>query len=184
MRGVCTVLLCLAVLPGAGCGQNPATPSQSITAAAPGTSTVRHEQETPFSGTVTGYLMLNMANPEGCPAAPFTATIDATGTALHMGHVIFNARHCIHMQTGVIGSRALVITAANGDEIHGSYSAQSGYPAPLDQPTHVNGTITFDGGTGRFLNASGTAGLQGWAISKPLGVPRPSQWEFKGTITY
>jgi hypothetical protein len=184
MRRMNSVPFAFALFVIAGCGHNPATPSRSVGTAAPATSEVRHEQAVPFSGSVSGYWTLNMANPEGCPAAPFTAFLDAAGTALHMGEVTLRAVHCVNMQSGAIMSRAFVITAANGDELRGSYTAQSGYPAPIDEKTSIKGTFTFDGGTGRFSKAHGTARFEGWAISKPPGQLRPAQWEFTGTINY
>ena len=83
--------------------------------------------------------------------------IDATGNALHMGK-IDSIRTVLARNpdgTGVIDGKVLVLTAANGDELHGTFAGQS-EPAGSRDQFHVKATFVLKGGTGRFENATGT----------------------------
>ncbi len=53
----------------------------------------------------------------------------------------------------------MVLTAGNGDEIRATYEViiDPFMPAEIGQQIVAEGTVTFDGGTGRYEGASGSA---------------------------
>jgi hypothetical protein len=171
----------------AACQQSPSAPSALNGAASQGTANIQHEQDLPFSGTMTGTTQYDQANPRGCPfAAPFPVTTvsDATGTASHLGLASFHTEHCV-TAGGMVGD--ILLTAANGDKIYGTYVLQRTAPFPaIGGYIQVGGTMTFSGGTGRFEQASGTAEMTGsilWGGFVP-STPFPGEWKWTGRISY
>ena len=108
----------------------------------------------PFAGTVTGETAFDFANPKGC-ASGFTAIGTGTGTASHIGRTTWESQHCLG-PNNTFGNSELVLTAANGDEIHLTYtgSCPGEIPAVGDSFT-CSGHAVVTGGTGRFLEATG-----------------------------
>jgi hypothetical protein len=59
-----------------------------------------------------------------------------------------------------VGTGTRVFIAANGDELRAA--EETATPGPGASPQFItSGTFTFDGGTGRFVNASGSARFTG-----------------------
>ncbi len=182
MRRVSVLLLAFSVVLMAACSQSPAAPSRSIGAAAPVTAAVSHEQAVPISGMVEGEV--TYATPIAACGMRVPITISSTGTVSHMGDVVFSAQHCLRMMDGSIQSVQLVITAANGDQLRGSYVG-SAVMAPVGGINEATATITFNGGTGRFADARGTALMTGQVRNDGMEDPSwPCQWQFEGTIIY
>jgi hypothetical protein len=179
------------VLALAGCQQSGAEQSSIASPTAPtslSAATVERSlirPAVPFSGVVTGEAAFDFANPRGCPSA-FTTITDAKGTASHLGVTVFHSDHCVSMDNGAIVGGVLVLTAANGDEIHATYTGSSGaIPTQIGDPISVTGAIQFEGGTGRFLNASGTAVLTAEVTFEGFGdLSWAGRWEWKGSIRY
>jgi hypothetical protein len=73
-----------------------------------------------------------------------------------MGHTDLRTEQCINVATGVIDGKVLVLTAANGEELHGTIAGQSEAPGNVGDQFHVKATFVLDGGTGRFAHATGT----------------------------
>jgi hypothetical protein len=73
-----------------------------------------------------------------------------------------------------------VYTAANGDKL---FSTFLGSGVPTSTGVSFSGTETYDGGTGRFADATGSATLVGSAefTSPSAGV---GQYSVEGTISY
>jgi hypothetical protein len=73
-----------------------------------------------------------------------------------MGAMTYHTEQCLIPHPGapteVVG-KLLVLTAANGDEIHGTFSGQTA-PDPVLKLPVVHATFTFSGGTGRFEDAA------------------------------
>jgi hypothetical protein len=97
--------------------------------------------------------------------APPVVQVDGHGLVTRLGRVTTTATQTVtgdptNPQVGaVISSDDLVFRTARGEEVHATYEATV---------THVRlpriafaGTLAFTGGTGRFSDASGTAGLVG-----------------------
>jgi len=138
--------------------------------------------DVPFSGDVMGGVVLFGPNTQNCPAG-FTGVMNATGTALHMGTISYHSEQCVNMETGAIDGKRLVLTAANGDGLHGTFTGQSPAPGPIGSTFQTTVTLVFDGGTGRFLNATGTAEMRG-VVTRAETFPWSGEWEWTGTIRY
>ena len=136
----------------------------------------------PFSGVVAGEVALD-ENPRLCSAG-FTAITDAKGPASHLGLTSWYSEHCLENDSDIVGG-VLVLTAANGDEVHATYTGKAGgFPPALGGPIAVTGNIVFAGGTGRFKNASG-AELSATIVCEGMLDPSwAGRWEWKGTIRY
>ena len=178
-----------------GCGQSPVAPSptpaaQSAAAttvyAMPGASNTPYGMkgtDVPFSGTVTGELMLVPGSAK-CPQGPYAlGSIKASGNVLHMGNTDLRTEQCVNVATGVIDGKVIVLTAANGDELHGTFSGQSEAPGNVGDQFHVAATFVFEGGTGRFEHATGTAAMKA-VLTHAASLPYPGRWEWTGTLRY
>ena len=179
----------------AGCADNAAQAPTAPTAvlssvsAAPagglsGTAAAKlSKPDVPFSGVVTGEVAFDK-NPLGCGAG-FTAITAAKGPASHLGLTSWYSEHCLVNGSDIVGE-VLVLTAANGDEVHATYTGKAGgFPPAIGGPIAVTGTIVFSGGTGRFKNASGTAELSATVVFEGMLDPSwAGRWEWKGTIKY
>lgn len=188
----CAALLASLVLLATGCSQSPVAPSQTPTAASAAATTGAamsgggtqlsgmKGQDVPFSGAVTGQLQMSV-NPARCSAPLRFGVSDAVGNALHMGNMTYHTEQCVSPTNGQITGGVLVLTAANGDELHGTFSGQA-YSLPGE--SHVVADFVFTGGTGRFEHATGEAGMTA-ILDVHMGVPPfPGRWEWTGAIRY
>ena len=124
----------------------------------------------PIKGSESGKFQL--LGP--CEAGGMTLEVNGTGHASGIGDYSGHYRECFDPATGAVTAGTFTLTAANGDEIFGTFGGQA---RPTDDPTVVAyddpGVIT--GGTGRFAHAGGsltTSGLANLATG-----------EYTGTIT-
>ncbi|MDP1638390.1 MAG: hypothetical protein Q8K74_06210 [Candidatus Nitrotoga sp.] len=97
-----------------------------------------------------------------CPSQ-FGGITSGSGKGTHLGVISLAAKDCIiPMQNYFISNNGnLTITAANGDNITGTYS---GSFIPTDNPSiymYDDFTIQITGGTGRFKGATGSGALEG-----------------------
>lgn len=96
-----------------------------------------------------------------CPSQ-FGGTLTGSGKGTHLGVISLSASDCITpMQNYFISNGNLTITAANGDNLTGTYS---GSFIPTDNPSiymYDDFTIQITGGTGRFTGAAGSGTLEG-----------------------
>jgi hypothetical protein len=105
------------------------------------------------------------------------------GNIPHLGKVTALVSHCsqANLATGAAtySDGILKIFAPNGDEVWGTYG--SGESGPLS-PTLVwwRDVIVFDGGTGRFANATG-GGSEWGTFDLTTGV---LEYEVEGVISY
>jgi hypothetical protein len=108
--------------------------------------------------------------------------ISGTGVATHLGKVTLVSRDCINPanETGTAFSfisDELVITVANGDQIRATYSGTLTFEGAVGV---ITGGYQIDGGTGRYLQASGAGSVQGVEdLSTGKGNVR-----LTGTISY
>ena len=72
------------------------------------------------------------------------------GTVTHLGRSTMLEEWCWNGTAEDLGTRTLIFTAANGDELHGSHSE-----ILWTSETTFEEVLVFDGGTGRFENATG-----------------------------
>lgn len=122
--------------------------------------------ERPFKEDLTGYLTgmeLSPTFPGGdtfddrcTEPSQWISSMSGTGQISHLGRVTWTTEHCFQLFTGTFGDAELVITAANGDELFGTYDG-----VMTGETTFVE-TMRILGGTGRFVDASGTVAETGW----------------------
>jgi hypothetical protein len=107
---------------------------------------------------VTGHCETSFAPPP-FPLPPSIHQID-TGTCqiAHLGRSAIFAEQDISFATGTATSNDLRFTAANGDVLR---ATSVGTFAPSGPGVAINAVMTFAGGTGRFVNATGEATIQG-----------------------
>jgi len=97
-----------------------------------------------------------------CETGGMILEVTGTGHSTRLGGYSARYRECLDPATGAVTHGTFTLTAADGDEIFGTYSGRS---APTEEP----GVVTYDdpgvitGGTGRFAGASGTADTSGRA---------------------
>ncbi len=83
-----------------------------------------------------------------CPARVLNAF--GEGTAIHLGRSTVLEEWCWNGNPDDLGTRTYTITAANGDVIHGTINF-----IQWTSETTFEEVVVFDGGTGRFENATG-----------------------------
>jgi hypothetical protein len=111
----------------------------------------------PFKGTWSGSFEL-VLDGDWCDETgllPVVIYVEQ-GQATHLGRFTGEARHCTNNETGEFVDGVVVMIAANGDELHGTY-AGAFLPDLPDGTSRTTGLHEYDGGTGRFANATGDA---------------------------
>ena len=193
-------LWCVAAMLGAAAacsGTTPASPSATPTAplatssralATPaGYSTAR--VPVPLEARLAGQTYADPAVP--CPGSPLPVAIVSvmSGPVTHMGLAEMRSQHCIVGQNpdgSLLVSGSAVIRAANGDEIHGTYTGSmygfSPAPAPGTLMT-AGGMMLLAGGTGRFADASGQLAWDVEVRATGTGV-EAIQGSLEGSIVY
>ena len=149
-------------------GAAPTGPTSSLSQIGGGVATTEAKggSELPFKGTYEGL--------EKVVTATEHQLIDATGNATHLGRFTVTAAWTL-APTGGVGTSTW--TAANGDELHTSFTRHA-VPAP---PTITfTETHTITGGTGRFANASGTFTV---VQTRGLLMPYNNSATIDGTIS-
>ncbi len=102
----------------------------------------------PFKISVTGTWAAFPGDGESCAALVLNAL--GEGTATHLGRSTLLEEWCWNGAPDDLGTRSLTITAANGDEIWGTHNF-----IQWTSETSFEEVLIFDGGTGRFENATG-----------------------------
>ncbi|MGD8282211.1 MAG: hypothetical protein PVJ80_14840 [Gemmatimonadota bacterium] len=110
--------------------------------------------------------------------ADYLVQFMVTAEALHLGTVVAEMEHCGHIdfQSGFTNDRdgLMTIHAADGDELSMAYEGTS-------VAGEFEGVTTFEGGTGRFTDASGGGTLVGVADRSTGTLPLV---EVEGVIAY
>lgn len=150
--------------------------------AAPAAADRGGDQERPIKMVWSGTFAILEEGPE-CSAEGFLPVyFEGTGNVSHMGAMEFESRHCVNLVTGEFVLGAQVITAANGDELHGTYFGQL---TPITETDWTATTYnTYEGGTGRFTNASGFAGPTATYVTFTSPTAGVLGGEIIGTISY
>lgn len=137
-------------------------------------------QARPFSGAYQIYVtVLN-------PSPPFIKiTASGAGNASHLGRSWYTSETVVDYSTlPVVLSGTVVLTAANGDELHTRFT---GSPKPSGNGTEtIVRQFIVEGGTGRFEGASGsfTGTTVGPAQTTPDDIPSEAFITMKGTLIY
>jgi hypothetical protein len=79
-----------------------------------------------------------------------------TGHDTHLGRVTWASQHCFQLFSGTFSDAQVVITAANGDQIHATYEGM------MTGETTFTDSLVITGGTGRFAGATGSVDETGW----------------------
>ncbi len=111
----------------------------------------------PFNMTGAGIHTIGLVEPGRCPGGTiFQTFIETTGQASHLGSMTVEADHCTYPDLSY-GNGVMVITAADGDELYAPYQPSTQQPPASPDPGVIltNASHTFDGGTGRFEDATG-----------------------------
>jgi hypothetical protein len=119
--------------------------------------------------------------PARCPTGPTNASGPAVGegNGTHLGRFTETESTCIDFATLQLTLGEFAFTAANGDELWGTFegSASADPPPPNAE---LECTFEFVGGTGRFVGATGAGDC---VDSRQLGDGR-SRINFDGWIAY
>lgn len=112
--------------------------------------------------------------------ADYVVHFTIMGEATHLGKVNALLEHCGYpdFQNPGLGTDregTMLIVAANGDELHGSYQGEALGGG------HFSGTVEFIGGTGRFEGATGHATLSGSTDRSAGTIP---VFELQGVIVF
>lgn len=154
----------------------PLAPGARLVPAAPSLSVGMPEM--PFHARIQG-VGANPQDPDRC-APLLTIGLQSAGTGTHLGRFSGSHSHCLDPATGVFTRGQVTFTAANGDQLAGTYGP--GALIPGDRPgvfTFENPTV-FTGGTGRFAGATGQARATG---SVDLASPNaPFTLQIDGTL--
>lgn len=111
----------------------------------------------PFEGSDIGTFGV----PGPCEDGSLNVVIEGEGTATHLGRYLYTADECFDPGTGTFSGDP-TFSAANGDQLWGSYKGQV---APTSDPnviTYIE-TLTITGGSGRFSGAVGILEVVGLA---------------------
>jgi hypothetical protein len=121
--------------------------------------------QVPFKGTFDAIGTASEIPGDRCSA--LTVQIRGPGRATHLGRLTTDQSHCVDPTSLAFTDGLFTLTAANGDQVHGTYFGEF---VPLEPPLfRIDGHFTFTGGTGRFVGASGggdASGLQNLATGQ------------------
>jgi hypothetical protein len=123
-----------------------------------------------------------------CPSPLLLESYQGSGTATHTGKYSIVNSHCLNPATGALTDGSFVKTAANGDQLFGTYVGSASViqpPSPIGV-FGISGTLTFTGGTGRFNGATGTTTMSGTEQADFSQSPIATQVELTmvGEISY
>jgi hypothetical protein len=123
--------------------------------------------DVPFSGVINFQAVI-FPNPviPAPPDCPYLGGNTGSGTLTQFGKVIMGSTECITpdplIPHGLDASKGtLVLTASNGDIVFATYAGK--FLLSVDGQTYTTSGLVFqiNGGTGRFVNATGNGNLQG-----------------------
>ena len=143
----------------------------------------------PFKADVTVREELRPSAVESCPGLVGMTT--GRGTASHLGAITLAASDCVLPLPGggfEFFNGTLRLTAANGDELIGTYATPG--PVTLVPTSSAPLTVTLStpyvitGGTGRFRNATGEGMLTGTLVLDLGTFTAEGSYRADGTISY
>ena len=140
-----------------GCdrSESPTAPSPSSEAAPRGASLAA--TQVPFKATFNAAGTASAVAGDRCPV--LTVDIHGTGNATHTGQLTDDQSHCADPSSLAFTDGIFTLTAANGDQIRGTYFGEF---VPLDAPLfNIDGHFTITGGTGRFAGSTGGGDASG-----------------------
>ena len=149
--------------------------------------------DVPVKGTVIGDHGRVVGDP-ACPGYAWSFSSDGVGKMSHLGRIDYDLDQCTNPVDDVFESVGNVtFIAANGDELRITHTMTSRLVfGPEPGPPigfEMEGDWEADGGTGRFLEATGSGSLEGVAdlpdgvdgLGLPDGLLR---LDFRGDLAY
>ena len=131
-----------------------ATLAFSVTGAGTTSASSNNSAHRPMKATTTTDYVITA---ESCgDGGKVLQAFGNVGTATHLGRLAFEGSDCIFFTGDIAGFATDGIgtwTAANGDQLHSSFTAT--FDGPPDAPVPVIFEMDFSGGTGRFADATG-----------------------------
>ena len=108
--------------------------------------------------TIVPELLLpgDVGYPARCPTGPtdVAARASGEGQGTHLGSFTETETNCIDVATLTLSLGEFTLTAANGDRVWGTFEGSASTDPPPPNAI-LSCTWTIDGGTGRFVGASG-----------------------------
>ncbi len=145
----------------------------SLTFTATGSALAQNPQERPFKMSAVGQVISSVPDPN----IPHAVDLIAVGSAkaTHLGNSQWIFPHTLFLATFTVSGH-IGFTAANGDTLVADVTGQLTRP----EPGVLDGvwTLTFIGGTGRFVDATGSATMTGTVDNGAIAVTA------EGTISY
>ena len=139
----------------------------------------------PFWGMTRGEVGWSLS--DAClPYQPVLTETAGSGQLTHLGRSTIGTTHCANDSGGAFNGR-ITLTAANGDQLLATYTAQTVSMSEGLLVQQMTGTFV-DGGTGRFTHATGT--FTAMVFVRPGAEPPtletrwPVDVAFVGTIAY
>jgi hypothetical protein len=138
----------------------------------------------PFWGTTRGEVGWSLS--DAClPYQPVQTQMSGKGHLTHLGRSTIDTTHCAN-SGGAFNGR-ITLTAANGDQLLATYTAQTVSMSEGLLVQQMTG-VFVDGGTGRFTHATGTftamVFVRRGAQPPTLETRWPVDLAFVGTIAY
>lgn len=140
-------------------------------------ATLGAAQAASFSASVQGSSeIVEVVDPTG-PVVRVQTLAEGNGT---WGPLTYHSGDVIDLSTGQ-GAGTNRFVATNGDELHGSFSVQM-LPGADASLFDLIGQVSFTGGTGAFLGATGNASFigSGQFISASVAL---THFDFSGNVT-
>lgn len=136
----------------------------------------------PFNAT---FNIDETLSPGTGPACEMIGTISGQGPATHLGRIAISGTNCVMLPTSNppvyhFTDGKIILMAANGDTLNGAFSGSFVPTGKGTTFTVVNGTYSFNRGTGRFIAATGSGTMSG---TQDI-VSGKGQLQIKGTISY
>ncbi|MCP3998764.1 MAG: hypothetical protein GY722_27385 [bacterium] len=125
-------------------------------------ASARHRSGHLYLGYVEGEITFDFTNPKGCGAGFVTVT-EASGWAARTGRTDMDSAHCYvpvgppEDNLGTSQGGEMTLTARNGNEIYATYEVTVYGTSVIGDKIVAEGTMTFNGGTGRYEDATGSA---------------------------
>jgi hypothetical protein len=156
--------------------------SVSTAAATPG----QPDLQVPIKGYVVGLDEEPDEGATGCEVAGahllWRFTGSGTGRVAHLGRVTYHFTHCTHVDYTIVEG-VMTLIAANGDSLELTYTGTITQYTPGDEYALWEMAWTVDGGTGRFVDATGSG--DGDAVTYAPPYPDPhTELSLSGTIGY
>ena len=118
----------------------------ALVIASPAALAYRDSHETPMRGYLDGAVHWEFPGDYASECAIVTTVTEVTGYVTSMGQVNGVWTHCPEEPT--VNDGRMILTNRQGHELHGYYE--------YDDTDDMVVTVTIDGGTGRFADASGS----------------------------